>query len=125
MGTGASVGATAGQDAIASTGPRGTVAATTSTRASVGLAGAVASASTTGALVMAIWLHLEVPAGNLKQGDRNSRNGSTYCWPGDTPLHDVLSNCKQCIEQELAVGPATPVAMGDAAKESDSYSSLW
>ena len=74
--------------AAASIGPGGTTAAAVGTGASAG---------PTGASVMAAWLHLEVPAGSLEQGDRNSHNGSTCCWLDNTPLHDVLSNYNQCI----------------------------
>ena len=90
-------GVAAGQGTAASTGPGGTVAAAAGTGASVGLAGAAVgdgvSAGVVGALVMAAWLCLEVPAGSPEQGDRNSHNSSTCCWPGDT-LHDVLSDYK-------------------------------
>ena len=93
-------GAATDQGTTASAGPGGTVAAAAATGkgAAAGLAGAVAgagvSAGAAGALVVAAWLRLEVPAGNPKQGDRNPHNSSTCCWPGDTPLHDVLFNCK-------------------------------
>ena len=123
-------GAAADQGTAASAGPGGTTATAVaaSTGASHGpasaAAGAGVSAGAAGALVMAAWLRLEVPAGSLEQGDRNSHNGSTCCWPGDTPLHDVPSDCKQCIGQELATGPAAAATVGDAAEKSDPYSSL-
>ena len=56
--------------------------------------GAGVSAGAAGALVMAAWLCHEVPVGSPEQGDQNSHNGNTCCWPGDTPLHDVPSDCK-------------------------------
>ena len=122
-------GAAAGQGTAASAGPGGTVAAVAAdTGASAGPAGAAAgagvSAGAAGAPVVAAWLHLEVPVGSPEKGDRNHHNSSTCCWPGDTPLHDVLSDYKQCIRQELVAGPITAVAVGDAVGESDSCSSL-
>ena len=98
--------------------------AATGTGASIDIAGALVSTGTTRALVMVAWLHLEVPVGSPEQGDRNPHNGSTCCWPGDTPLHDVPSDCKQCIRQELAAGPAADVVVGDAAEKSNLYSGL-
>ena len=74
---------------------------------------------------MVAWLCPEVPVGSLEQGDRNPHNGSTCYWPGDTPLHNVPSDCKHCIRRKLAAGPAAAVAVGDAAEKSDPYSSLW
>ena len=93
--------------------------------AAVGTGASAGSNGATGALVMATWPHLEVLAGSPEQGDRNSHNGSTCCWPGDTPLHNVPSDCKQCIGRELAAGLAAAVAAGDAAEESNSCSDLW
>ena len=78
-----------------------------------------------GALVVVAWLHLEVPVGSPEQGDQNPHNGSTCCWPGDTPLHDVPSDCKQCIRRELAARPTAAAVVGDAAEQPDSYSGLW
>ena len=104
-------------------------AAAAGTGASAGPAGAAAgagvSAGAAGALVVAAWLHHEVPVGSPEQGDRNPHNGSTCCWPGDTPLHYVPSDCKQCIGRELAAEPAAAVAVGDAAAKSDPCSGLW
>ena len=88
-------------------------------------AATVATAGAAGALVVAAWLRHEVPVGSPEQGDRNPHNGNTCCWPGDIPLHDIPSDCKQCIGQELAAGPAAAVAVGDAAEKSDLYSGLW
>ena len=101
------------------------MATTTSTGVFADTASAAASVGTTEALVMVAWLHLEVPVGNPEQGDRNSHNGSTYCWPGDTPLHDVPSNCKQCTGRELTAEPAMAVAVGGTAEKSDPCSGLW
>ena len=88
-------------------------------------AGTGVSAGAAGALVVAAWLRLEVPVDSPEQGDRNSHNGSTCCWPGDTPLHYVPSDCKQCIGRELAAEPAAAVAVGGTAEKSNLYSGLW
>ena len=63
--------------------------------------------------------------GSPEQGDRNPHNGNTCCWPGDTPLHDVPSDYKQCIGRELAAKPTAAVAVGGAIEKSDLYSGLW
>ena len=125
-------GAAADQGTAASAGPGGTVAAAAAAAgkgAAAGPAGAAAgagvSAGAARALVVAAWLRLEVHVGSPEQGDRNPHNGSTCCWPGDTLLHYVPSDYKQCIGRELAVEPATTVAVGDAATKSDPCSGLW
>ena len=88
------------QGTTASAGPGGTTAATAAvgTGASAGPAGAAVSAAVSagaiGALVVVAWLRPEVPVGSPEQGDQNPHNGNTCCWPGDTPLHDVPSDCK-------------------------------
>ena len=87
-------GVASSQGAATSAGPGGTAVVSVGTRASAGPAGVVASAGTIEALVVVAWLCLEVPVGSLEQGDQNPHNGSTCCWPGDTPLHDVLFEYK-------------------------------
>ena len=96
--------------------------------ASVGPVGAAVSAAVSAgaaeALVVVAWLRPEVPMGSPEQGDRNPHNGSTCCWPGDTPLHYVSSDCKQCIGRELAAELAAAVAVGGAAEKSGLCSGL-
>ena len=110
------IGDLSGPGGVISVDPRGAAAAAAGTKASTGLASTVASIGTIGALVMVAWLHLEVPTGSPEQGDQNPHNSSTCYWPSNTPLHNVLSNCKQCIRQELAIGPAAAMVAGDVAE---------
>ena len=109
-----------GYGTATSTGPGDTAATAT---VAVDPTGTRASAGLAGAAIVAVWLHLEVFVGSLKQGDRNSHIGSTCCWPSDIPLHDALLNCKWCIWRVLAAGPTATV--GDATVEFDSCSNLY